>query len=155
MRTNATGWRLRGRLAAGLVAAGALVGGTTLAGMTPAGATAAAPGGPVAQTRFGAVQGKSVGGINEFLGIPYAAPPTGKLRWHAPEPPARWTGVRDATKFAPHCPQSASPFGVASTSEDCLYLNVFTKPGGSLAGRPVMVWIHGGALVTGDRKSVV
>ena len=150
MRTHATGWRLRGRVAAGLLAAGALVGGTTLAGMIPAGASTAAVSGLVAQTHFGAVQGKSVGGVHEFLGIPYAAPPTGKLRWHAPEPPARWKGVRDATTFAPHCPQSTSPFGVASTSEDCLFLNVFTKPGGSLAGRPVMVWIHGGALVTGE-----
>jgi para-nitrobenzyl esterase len=150
MRKNATGWRLRGRLAAGALAAGALVVGTSLAAMTPAGATAAAAGGPVAQTHFGAVQGKSVGGIHEFLGIPYAAPPTGNLRWHAPEPPARWTGVRAATTFAPHCPQSASPFGVASTSEDCLFLNVFTKPGVNPAGRPVMVWIHGGALVTGE-----
>jgi para-nitrobenzyl esterase len=59
--------------------------------------------------------------------------------------------VRDATQFAPHCPQLASPFGQASTSEDCLFLNVFTpshQPPG--AGHPVMVWIHGGALVTGE-----
>ena len=60
-------------------------------------------------------------------------------------------GVRDATQFAPHCPQSASPFGQASTSEDCLFLNVFTpsqqRP---VAPHPVMVWIHGGAFVTGE-----
>jgi para-nitrobenzyl esterase len=55
--------------------------------------------------------------------------------------------VRDATQFAPHCPQAATPFGQASMSEDCLFLNVFTPRTG---GRhPVMVWIHGGALVTG------
>ena len=96
------------------------------------------------------MRGKVAGGIREFLGIPYAAPPTGALRWHAPEPPAHWTGVRAATAFGPHCPQSASPFGRASTSENCLFLNVFTKPGGSPGGRPVMVWIHGGALVTGE-----
>ncbi len=60
--------------------------------------------------------------------------------------------MRDATEFAPHCPQLATPFGVASTSEDCLYLNVFAPPGGHPGGtgRPVMVWIHGGALVTGE-----
>ena len=149
MRQHATGWRLRGRLAAGALAAGALVIGTTLAGMAPASAAPAASG-PIAPTRFGAVQGKTVGGISEFLGIPYAAPPTGPLRWHAPEPPARWRGIREATAFAPHCPQLASPFGLASTSENCLYLNVFTKPGVDPAGRPVMVWIHGGALVTGE-----
>jgi len=59
--------------------------------------------------------------------------------------------VRDATRFAPHCPQAATPFGQASTSEDCLFLNVFT-PSHQHAGShfPVMVWIHGGALVTGE-----
>ena len=57
-------------------------------------------------------------------------------------------GVREATQFAPHCPQPASPFGQASTSEDCLFLNVFTPRAG--ARHPVMVWIHGGALVTGE-----
>ena len=90
MRQYATAWRLRGRLAAGALAAGALVGGTTLAGVTPAGASTAvaAARAPVAQTRLGAVRGKTVSGISEFLGIPYAAPPTGKLRWHAPEPAA-------------------------------------------------------------------
>jgi para-nitrobenzyl esterase len=59
--------------------------------------------------------------------------------------------VRDATQFAPHCPQPASPFGEASTSEDCLFLNVFTPSHGQAGAHyPVMVWIHGGALVTGE-----
>jgi para-nitrobenzyl esterase len=57
--------------------------------------------------------------------------------------------VRDATAFAPHCPQPASPFGQASTSENCLFLNVFT-PSHHASGSPVMVWVHGGALVTGE-----
>jgi len=94
----------------------------------------------------------SAGAADEFLGIPYAAPPVGALRWRPPQPAARWSGVRDATQFAPHCAQSASPFGQASTSEDCLYLNVLTPPGGTRANHrlPVMVWIHGGALVTGE-----
>ena len=70
------------------------------------------------------------------------------LRWQPPQPAASWSGVRDATQFAPHCPQLAGPFGLASTSEDCLYLNVFTPEAG--ARHPVMVWIHGGALVTGE-----
>jgi para-nitrobenzyl esterase len=151
MRISATSWRLRGRLAAG-VAAAALVAGSTLAAMAPAGASAApAAAGSVVATHFGPVRGKTVSGISEFLGIPYAAPPTGRLRWHAPEPPARWRGVRAATAFGAHCPQSAGPFGSASnTSENCLFLNVFTKAGRNPAGRPVMVWIHGGALVTGE-----
>jgi para-nitrobenzyl esterase len=152
MRQHATGWRLRGRLVAGALAAGALVGGSTLAGLTPAGASAALPaaGRPLARTHSGAVLGKTAGGISEFLGIPYAAPPTGRLRWHAPEPAARWRGIRSATAFGPHCPQ---PGGASGTSENCLFLNVFTRPGASRAGRPVMVWVHGGALVTGESDS--
>jgi para-nitrobenzyl esterase len=107
--------------------------------------------GPVVGTTDGAVRGLANGGLDEFLGIPYAAPPVGALRWRSPQPAARWSGVRDATQFGPHCPQLASPFGQASTSENCLFLNVFT-PGWRPARRhnPVMVWIHGGALVTGE-----
>src|SRR5271154_6227059 len=115
------------------------------------GRAAAGASGPVAGTANGAVRGLASGAVDEFLGIPYAAPPVGPLRWRPPQPAARWSGVRGATQFAPHCPQLASPFGVASTSEDCLFLNVFTpshQPPG--AGSPVMVWIHGGALVTGE-----
>ncbi len=106
---------------------------------------------PVVGTSNGAVRGLANGAVDEFLGIPYAAPPVGALRWRAPQPAARWSGVRDAMRFGPHCPQSASPFGQASTSENCLFLNVFT-PSRRQARRhnPVMVWIHGGALVTGE-----
>ena len=85
----------------------------------------------------------------EFLGVPYAAPPVGALRWRAPQPAARWTGVRDATSFAPHCAQPPSPFGGNTGSEDCLYLNVFSGAG-THGRRPVMVWIHGGGLTTGE-----
>jgi para-nitrobenzyl esterase len=106
---------------------------------------------PVAATANGEVRGLASGTLNEFLGIPYAAPPVGALRWQPPQPAASWPGVRDATQFAPHCPQLAGPFGLASTSENCLFLNVFT-PGQRQAGasHPVMVWIHGGALVSGE-----
>jgi len=102
-------------------------------------------------TANGPVRGAANGAVDEFLGIPYAAPPVGALRWQPPQPAASWQGVRDATRFAPHCPQSPSPFGQGSTSEDCLYLNVFT-PSHAHDGShfPVMVWIHGGALVTGE-----
>jgi para-nitrobenzyl esterase len=137
---------------AALVAAAPAVSADTLAGQSGAlGGQSGALGGPVAVTADGAVRGLANGAVDEFLGIPYAAPPVGTLRWQPPQPAARWPGVRAATAFAPHCPQSASPFGQASTSEDCLYLNVFTpthdQPG---PGHPVMVWIHGGALVTGE-----
>jgi len=147
-----TGWRALTRLAvagatlAALGLAAPAVSAGTLGGQAPAD-----PGGPVAVTANGAVRGLANGAVDEFLGIPYAAPPVGALRWRPPQPVASWHGVREATRFAPHCPQSASPFGQASTSENCLYLNVFTPsqhvPG---PGHPVMVWIHGGALVTGE-----
>ncbi|HEY2577748.1 MAG TPA: carboxylesterase family protein [Streptosporangiaceae bacterium] len=147
------GWRARARLSAAVAVVGAVVAGGT------AGASAAAVGhhspgqGLVAATADGAVRGMTAGTADEFLGIPYAAPPVGPLRWRAPQPAARWHGVRDAMHFAPHCAQPASPFGMASTSENCLYLNVFRPAGshrGGSRGLPVMVWIHGGALVVGE-----
>jgi para-nitrobenzyl esterase len=136
--------RSRARLTVAAVTLGALV---TAAPAVSAATTGGQPG-PIAVTANGAVRGLANGAVDEFLGIPYAAPPVGALRWQPPQPAARWPGVRDATHFAPHCPQLASPFGQASTSEDCLYLNVFTPESGGL--HPVMVWIHGGALVTGE-----
>jgi para-nitrobenzyl esterase len=116
----------------------------------------ASPSGPVAGTTNGAVRGLASGVVDEFLGIPYAAPPVGALRWRPPQHAARWSGVRDATQFAPHCPQPPTPFGHASVSEDCLFLNVF-MPSHQEAGshHPVMVWIHGGALVTGESDDYI
>jgi para-nitrobenzyl esterase len=146
--------RIRWRARTWLVVAGVILGSVVAAapamGASPAGGHPSG-GGPVVGTSDGAVRGLASGTIDEFLGIPYAAPPVGALRWRPPQPAARWSGVRDATQFGPHCPQSASPFGEASMSENCLFLNVFT-PGGRQARRhtPVMVWIHGGALVTGE-----
>ncbi|MFL6652828.1 MAG: carboxylesterase/lipase family protein [Sulfurifustaceae bacterium] len=113
----------------------------------------AAPSDPVVNTENGVVRGAATESVAKFLGIPYAAPPVGELRWQPPHPAAGWTGVRDATQLAPHCPQAASPFGLASTTEDCLYLNVYTPAHidrGQEHRKPVMVWIHGGALVVGQ-----
>jgi para-nitrobenzyl esterase len=104
----------------------------------------------VVATTGGPIRGKPAGTVDEFLGLPYAAPPTGPLRWRPPHPPARWRGIREATRFAPHCPQPASYFGVASTSENCLYLNVFVPSAGSDHPLPVMVWLPGGALLVGE-----
>ena len=140
------------RLSLGLVAAGALLVSSAAAGASAAVAgPSPAAGRLVVPTADGAVQGKASGMMDEFLGIPYAAPPVGPLRWRAPQPPARWHGIRQATKFGPHCPQPPSPFGVASTSQNCLYLNVFT-PANTPAGQrlPVMVWLPGGAFVFGE-----
>jgi para-nitrobenzyl esterase len=82
--------------------------------------------------------------------IPYAAPPVGALRWQPPRPAARWGGVRQAASYAPHCPQPPSGFGVASTSENCLYLNVFSPARGAGGNLPVMVWLHGGSFLVGE-----
>jgi para-nitrobenzyl esterase len=151
-------WRASTRVAVAGVALGTLVAAapTAAAGVLGGQAAASAAGpatasGPVTGTANGPVRGLANGAVDEFLGIPYAAPPVGALRWQPPRPPANWSGARDATQFAPHCPQPAGPFGQASTSEDCLHLNVFTPSRKHAGSRfPVMVWIHGGALVTGE-----
>lgn len=106
-------------------------------------------------TESGWVKGEVTPTVKKYLGIPYAAPPVGERRWRPPQPVPRWKGVREATQFASHCPQPASPFGLPSTNEDCLYLNVYTPNHKGLLrdllhDRPVMVWIHGGALFLGE-----
>jgi para-nitrobenzyl esterase len=106
--------------------------------------------GLVVSVADGQLRGKTAGSVDEYLGIPYAAPPVGPLRWRPPQAATRWHGIRAATKFAPHCPQPATPFGRASTSENCLYLNVFRPAGPRGHDLPVMVWIHGGGFVAGE-----
>src|SRR6185312_3532015 len=103
----------------------------------------------------GLISGITVDGVRTFKGVPFAAPPVGELRWKAPQPVVTWEGVRKCEGFGPECPQA--PYPAASLfysppqkqSEDCLYLNVWTA---AKAGdkRPVMVWIHGGALTRGS-----
>jgi len=103
----------------------------------------------LALTSEGFVRGIATARTREFRGIPYAAAPVGELRWKPPQQAARHPDILDATAFANHCPQIAGFFGQASTTEDCLSVNVYT-PRTALGLRPVMVWIHGGALVTGE-----
>jgi para-nitrobenzyl esterase len=147
----AIGWRAGARLCAGAIALGAVPAAATADGVGTSAAHGGAGGTPVVTTAAGAVRGKASGNVDEFLGIPYAAPPVGALRWRPPQPVARWSGERDATRFAPHCAQPATPFGPASSSEDCLYLNVFAPAGRKHGGKghPVIVWIHGGFLWIG------
>ncbi|MFD8556539.1 carboxylesterase/lipase family protein [Streptosporangium canum] len=110
---------------------------------------------PVVETAAGAVRGRRTGGVTRFGGIPYGAAPVGERRFAAPAPPPGWRGVRDAFEPGPAAPQSASrldrivgPMRLPRQSEDCLSVNVWTP---DLRGRlPVLVWLHGGAYITGS-----
>ncbi len=92
----------------------------------------------------GDVQGTVNEQTRQFLGIPFAAPPVGTLRWRPPTPPAPWQDVLQANAFAGACAQLASIQGPASENEDCLYLNVWTPDPAPRKPLPVMVWFHGG-----------
>ena len=98
----------------------------------------------------GVISGTVSDGVPAYLGIPFAAPPVGGLRWREPQPVKQWDGVLDCVKYAPACPQPKSLFyDVGSTNEDCLYLNVWSAAKRPDAKLPVMVWIHGGSYTTG------
>ncbi|MEP6548195.1 MAG: carboxylesterase family protein [Gammaproteobacteria bacterium] len=106
-------------------------------------------------TSQGTVQGKlsTDGRVRVFLGIPFAAPPVGKLRWKPPQPAANWRGVRQATAFGSRCMQPSiykdMVFRDPGISEDCLTLNVWAPASAAAAKLPVMVWIYGGGFIAG------
>lgn len=108
---------------------------------------------PVVQTAEGPVRGFSSQGITKFLGIPYAEPPIGDLRWRPPKAPVRRNAVLHASEFAPGCAITTT-LGVYSgpqnNNEDCLYLNVFTPELHSPEPLPVIVFIHGGGNYSGE-----
>jgi para-nitrobenzyl esterase len=108
------------------------------------------------KTAQGKAQGKTIndGKVKAFLGLPYAAPPVGEMRWKAPGPPAKWKGTRDATKFGARCAQGRifedMVFQDAGPSEDCLFLNVYAPADATDKSKlPVMFWIHGGGYAGG------
>jgi para-nitrobenzyl esterase len=108
------------------------------------------------KTEQGKVHGKTIndGKVKAFLGLPYAAPPVGDLRWKAPQPAAKWKGERDATKYGAHCAQGRvfedMVFQDAGPSEDCLFLNVYAPADSTDQSKlPVMFWIHGGGYAGG------
>jgi para-nitrobenzyl esterase len=122
---------------------------------------------PLAQTDAGSLRGTYDGSVTVFRGIPYARPPLGELRWQAPQPATPWSGVRDATRagspcvqpsaglvpfFAPMSKAYGSSFEQAplQSSEDCLYLNVWTPEWPAKRALPVMVWLHGGSNLLGS-----
>merc|ERR1719268_587537 len=110
---------------------------------------------PVIQTRSGAIRGKKVASKGkstyfEFLAIPYAQPPVGRLRFKPPKMVRPWTKTFEAMKRGPQCYQKSEALGTnVSMSEDCLQLNIYT-PDLEKTSKPVMIWIHGGGFVIGS-----
>ncbi len=132
----------------------------TIGGLAPAGSAAVLPTKPVPEVQVdsGVLSGLGEGSVNAFLGIPYAAPPMGALRWRAPQPPASWTGTLAADHFSPSCmqrPRSGGPWTheyriPGPISEDCLTLNIWTPAKTGNERLAAMVWIHGGAFKSGS-----
>ena len=118
-------------------------------------ASAFASGPPQVRTENGMVEGKwsQDRAIRDFLGIPYAAPPLGELRWKPPQPAAPWSGVLQATNFGRRCIQSGTYYDILfrdpGESEDCLTLNVWAPANGGNGKLPVMVWFYGGGFNMG------
>jgi para-nitrobenzyl esterase len=112
----------------------------------------ASPIADVVKTESGPAEGMVIEGrLRAFLGVPYAAPPVGDLRWRAPAPHQPWAGTLTAQEFGATCPQPEFGFIHAAKpmDEDCLTLNIWTAAGDTTDAQPVMVWIHGGGFYAG------
>lgn len=103
-------------------------------------------------TIVGNVEGSGPGALNVYLGVPFAAPPVGPLRWRAPQAVQPWSGIRQATQFSSACAQTAE-WITTPKSEDCLYLNVWAPR--QARKLPVLVWIHGGGMYGGTAAQEV
>ena len=111
----------------------------------------------LASTQAGVVRGVEGAGVRAFLGVPYARPPVGELRWRAPQPVEPWKGRRDATRIGSDCTQAVGRKailggggGIVVGSEDCLYLNIYAPAGARDTQMPVMVYVPGGAFTVGS-----
>ena len=128
-----------------------LLAGLLVVGFANAASAIAAFAGSAIVTQAGPVKGVQMFGVDAFLGIPYAAPPVGALRWTPPTPHAHFKGVFNANQFGSMCTQPGGALSGGS-GEDCLTLNVFTphlRKNRKKKPLPVMFWIHGGGLTTG------
>ena len=114
-------------------------------------------GSDIVKTDSGALRCGTVGAATrQCLGVPFAAPPVGPLRWRAPSNASSWSGVRDATKRAPLCIQGGRPPVANQTDEDCLYLDIYTPaaaPPQQQRAYPVVIWLHGGSYSTGSPQN--
>jgi para-nitrobenzyl esterase len=141
-----SGSRRRSLMLAAAASACSALTGVAAQGQTPALAD-------VVHTVEGDVQGVVMNGVSEFLGVPYAAPPVGELRWQPPQDVTRWTYTLATDKFGKTCAQPVRGiFTMPSDNEDCLFLNVYTADPLPVVApnRPVMVWFYGGGMYSGE-----